>query len=419
MQIDAILGEITIGGRRRKLRGITSGLSDAYTATLERIRRQRGALGRYGILALMWISLAERPLLVDELCHALAVEVEPPNINLQMVPPIETVVASCMGLITIDHASQTVRLVHATLKEYLCSHRDSVFWDPHATIAEVCLSYLSIQSVRKVLSNLHTVPDGFPLLGYASCHWGAHAGKEPTVHARQLALGILDHIQYVVANISLSPEDDMWRLKRDNSGLSGLHYVAYFGISEILEKLLDMGQGDLNKKDWFCRTPLHLAAGRGNERVVKTLLRCTNINPNAQNLHGETPLHRASITGYEGVVRTLLNYTKIHPDLIDGTGYTPLFRASANGHEGVVRALLSRADVNPNITSMFGHKALSLAAENGYARVVSIILSHTDNNPNLDNWDRRTALSRAAGNGHKRVVKIIQSHINANPGLDH
>ena len=93
---------------------MTSGLSDAFTATLSRIKGQPGALARYGISALMWISLAERPLLIEELCHALAVEVEPPNFDPEMVPTIETVVASCMGLVTIDHASSTVRLVHAT-----------------------------------------------------------------------------------------------------------------------------------------------------------------------------------------------------------------------------------------------------------------------------------------------------------------
>src|SRR5205807_4390279 len=137
---------------------MTDGLGDSYTGTLNRIRGQCGTLARFGISALMWVSLAERPLRIDELCHAMAVEVGSPNINTEMVPEIETVVASCMGLVTIDHASSTVRLIHATLEEYLHSHQGDIFQNPHAIIAEVCLSYLGIQSVRDLPSDLEAVP---------------------------------------------------------------------------------------------------------------------------------------------------------------------------------------------------------------------------------------------------------------------
>ena len=398
---------------------MTSGLSDAYTATLSRIRGQRGALARYGIAALMWISLAERPLRVVELCHALAVEIEPPNIDLEMVPPIATIVASSLGLVTIDHASSTVRLIHATLKEYLCSHQDSVFQDSRAAIAEVCLSYLSIQSVREFVPNLQTVTREFPLLSYASCYWGAHAGKELTVRARQLALGILDHIQHVGANVSLSFHADMWYWERHSAGFSRLHYVAYFGINEILETLLGMVQGDLNQGDWRGRTPLHLAAGRGNERVVKTLLRCTDVNPNAPNFYGETPLHRASITGHEEVVRILLRHTDINPNLTNWLGETPLSLAATNGYEGVVRILLSRTDLNPNLADKYGQTALSEASESGHEGVVRILLSRADVDLNLTDRRGLTPLSLAAGRGHKGVIRILRSHTNANPDLGH
>jgi len=84
---------------------MTNGLSDAYNATLDRIKRQRGAKARLGIAALMWISFAERPLLVNELGHALAVEVGSQDINTGLVPSIETIVGSCMGLVAIDPSS--------------------------------------------------------------------------------------------------------------------------------------------------------------------------------------------------------------------------------------------------------------------------------------------------------------------------
>lgn len=184
---------------------MTNDLSDAYTATLGRIKGQRGALAGLGISALMWISLAERPLLIHELCHALAVEVGSPNIDAEMVPTIDTVVESCIGLVAIDRASLTVRLAHATLEEHLRRHRNSVFQNPDAAIAEVCLSYLGTQSVRELPSNLVSAPRDLPLLGYASCHWGAHARKQLTARARQLALWVLSlYPQHVAANMFLS-----------------------------------------------------------------------------------------------------------------------------------------------------------------------------------------------------------------------
>ena len=76
LNIDAILGEVTIYKRRKKLEDVTKGkmLGDAYTATLTRIKSQNGSKSQLGIEALMWISHSERPLKAIELCQALGVE---------------------------------------------------------------------------------------------------------------------------------------------------------------------------------------------------------------------------------------------------------------------------------------------------------------------------------------------------------
>ena len=75
--MDAVLEDVTIHQRRQTLHEMTNGFSldDAYSTTLDRIRKQKGSRARLGMEALMWISCSERPLKVDELCHALAVEV--------------------------------------------------------------------------------------------------------------------------------------------------------------------------------------------------------------------------------------------------------------------------------------------------------------------------------------------------------
>ena len=70
--MDAILGEITPRRRRKKLDEMTEGgLGGAYSVTLSRAKAQQRSRSNLGMEVLMWVSHSERPLHVDELCHAL------------------------------------------------------------------------------------------------------------------------------------------------------------------------------------------------------------------------------------------------------------------------------------------------------------------------------------------------------------
>ena len=75
LHIEAILRGTTVARRRKTLKSIKDGvgLGDAYGATLERIRAQDEEKANLAMTALTWICHSERPLQVDELCHALAV----------------------------------------------------------------------------------------------------------------------------------------------------------------------------------------------------------------------------------------------------------------------------------------------------------------------------------------------------------
>jgi len=98
------------------------GLGDAYAATLERIGAQGGEKSMLAMATLMWICHSERPLQVDELCHALAVEIGSTHFNNDNVPAVETLLACCQGLVAVDKEASTFRLVHHTLREYLTTH---------------------------------------------------------------------------------------------------------------------------------------------------------------------------------------------------------------------------------------------------------------------------------------------------------
>ena len=170
--MDAVLEDAAIHRRRQMLRRMTNGfgLDDAYSATLSRIREQKGNRVKLGMEALMWVSHSERPLKAEELCHALAVEVGTTDINFDNVPSIRAMLGCTLGLVMVDEQVSTVRLVHFTLQEYLSAH-PTLFPTPHSMMAEICLTYLRFQSICELLTTLDTIPSTTPFLHYASCYW--------------------------------------------------------------------------------------------------------------------------------------------------------------------------------------------------------------------------------------------------------
>ena len=164
-------------------------MGDAYGATIERIKAQGGDKSRLGIAALMWISHAERPLSMNELCYALAVELGSRDFDTNNIPSISTLVGCCQGLITVDKEASTVRLIHFTLQEYLSS-LPNIFSGPHSTMAEICLTYLNSKQVKSIRADpFRDIPD-IPFLKYSSVYWGVHAKRELSECARSLALEI-------------------------------------------------------------------------------------------------------------------------------------------------------------------------------------------------------------------------------------
>jgi len=431
LHTDGVLGEFTISERREKLYQKANDLGDAYSVTLDRIRRQKGNIASLAMAALMWISLAERPLRVNELCHALSVKAGAlPSTNLDpgRIPSIEILLGSCQGLITVDNETSTIRLIHSTLKEYLHARNTPViFENPHVSMAGVCLKYLCFPAVAGLSPTLAKAPGELPFLKYASCHWGDHLKKQFASSLQPLALDLLtQYPNHVSAKLFLSYQDssDCWRHESwgrvTSQRFSGLHFAACLGITELTITLLEMGVCDVNQQDSMGRTPLIWAGANGNENVVKLLLAQKGINPNlADKNSGQTSLSWAARNGHESVVGLFLARDDVNPDLPAHfvSQQTPLSWASGNGHDGVVKLLLDRGDVNPESKDMSGQTPLSHAAKSGYGKIVQLLINREDVMKDSVDGDSRTPLSLAAGNGHEDVVQILLDQPAVNPNL--
>jgi len=193
INIRAVLGEMTIRQRKKKLGELAQGkgLGDAYTTTLTRVRARGGPRSRLGMTALMWVLFSQRPLRAEELCHALGVELGSQHLDLRDVPTVQTLLTCCLGLVVVEESSSTVRLVHRTLQEHLLSD-PTLFHSPHSSIADVCLTYLNFRCSWDPPSTPESVPPEMPLQEYASCYWGKHARRGMTENVKELALKLLD-----------------------------------------------------------------------------------------------------------------------------------------------------------------------------------------------------------------------------------
>ena len=423
LHIDAILGEVTIRQRRRKLEEMTqgNGLGDAYTGTLTRLKAQKGNKSILGLKVLMWVLYSERPLQAEELRHALGVEIGSVDQDLENVPTLRTILASSLGLVTVEASSSTVRLVHFTLQEHLLSDL-ALFNSPHSAIAEVCLTYLNFGCVRALSPTLRSAPATTPLLKYASCYWAQHTRRGMTENVKGLALRLLDgfeeHISAQLMLLDYKPVRGpplYFSLEGGPRGFTGLHGAAFLGVTRIFAAVLGMKEWDVNARDSIGSVDF--------ENHLQDIVRYyASDQPGysgcdlGETICGRTPLLWAAECGHEDVVELLLTQQDINPDLAD-TNWTPLLLAAKRGHGGVAKMLLERENVDPNrADTLYGRTPLSWAAEYGDQGTVKMLLDRDNVNPDhVDTEYGRTPLSRAAEHGHKGVVKMLLDRDNVNP----
>ena len=453
--MDAILAGATIHQRRQALYSMSNGfgIQDAYNTTLDRIRQPGGSKADLGLRTLMWISHSARPLVSEELRHALGVELGAEDFTVDNVPSIRSIVGCTLGLVTIDEEASTLHLLHHTLQEYLRQH-PTLFVTPHSMMAEICLTYLNFRSARALPSSLLTTLETLPFLEYATSFWGTHATREVTERTKFLSLRLLDRYENHVSAAIFWRKIGNWDWEEGIRGISGLHCIAFWGIAEIGTAMLEKKIWDVNVRDlrgdtplmWAVRyrnetmvelflrqedikpdsllqhdrTVLSLAASWGNEGIVKLLLKRREVNPDSPDCAGRTPLSFAVSRGHEGVVELLLDRWDVNPDSSDNDGRTPLSYAVRGRHKGVIKLLLERCDVDPNLSDNNGQTPLSIAVESGNEGAVELLLNRSDANPNSLSSDGRTVLSFAVWNGCESLVKLLLKRGDVNPNIpDH
>ena len=108
---------------------------------------------------LLWVTTAVRPLKVDELRHAMRIAEAPLDFKLSTIPAAQLVVEYCFGFVTIDPKSDTVRLAHFSIDEYLRQKQFSFITSGHTTVSLACVNYMLLPWLPRSLQNLREDDD--------------------------------------------------------------------------------------------------------------------------------------------------------------------------------------------------------------------------------------------------------------------
>lgn len=311
----SVLNQPTTGDMEDALVSLPQNLSGAFEETITRIQRLPEARKGLGMSALMWICHAKRALTVSELSDALAVKLDRAAMSPKHRPSHKVIVECCQGLVTIDPATMSVRLVHYAIQEYLAEHSGELFHHADARLAAACLTYLLCEPFtkgpRRDKDAINSLIENNPLVSYAAEYWGVHAQKSETDSAiQQLTVTFLSHHRALacwnqILRFQKNYREIYWTPEECYS-TTALHVACHFGLGSILYQLLDRGFLSVDAATKMGTTPIIKAASRGHVSIVRHLLQ-RGANPYLPNWYGDA-LHCAAEAGHSATIRELVHY---------------------------------------------------------------------------------------------------------------
>lgn len=406
-------------------------LKDVYAKTLERILNQTDIAYNYAVMALLWTAHAT--LSVKEMTEALSIEPGMTSIDDDdRIDPghVDELCENCQGFLELS-SSGRYQLPHDSVRDFLVGPPDprhqglEAFWTLRAQtderIAEACLTYLSLDvfsdvkvTSRKQVQELH---HQYPLLRFASHHWGDHVAKlgdSVPPPLQRLVRAFLESDNRRELNLQLLRDDDLagffttlksqdrfvFRCARTSVPL---HLVAWFGLEHFLPEY--MSDEAFHSRDGFSLLPIDLATLQQKHKVFDSMLGHFDRElDGTRKAGGVGPTQNESDTGGkdapqdEAIKREpfypllLLPYVlatretwvpslrKIldlgfDPNAVEPTGFAALHAAAGAGNVGGVEVLL-KMGADPSARGPDGQTPFLIAAYNRERAVVRALLDH-------------------------------------------
>ncbi|CAH8627266.1 unnamed protein product [Heterobilharzia americana] len=220
---------------------------------------------------------------------------------------------------------------------------------------------------------------------------------------------------------------------------------------DLVNKIIQDRKCDVNVRDNFDRTPLHLASSSGNLAMVKVLILGRAIVDPIDKF-GITPLFWAVYNNHKHVAVYLIEsgakhnrvtkqgFTIIHfiaesnavsilrylyrkfqilnYDVADNNGVTPFLISASKGND-LMMEILIKQKCNILAKDMHGRNALHLASKNGHIDSLAHLLSLTELKDIIDDLDEmgNSALHLACENNQQDCVRLLLES-GANPNIE-
>jgi hypothetical protein len=323
--MDHISSLTTIKKIRKWLMSLPSDHQEAYQSTFDRIFQQGSGRSELALTTLTWICNVKWPLTMNELQHAIAIEGEVEQIGPEDLESSKTILSACLSLVVMSKSDQTVNLIHSTARSFILGNQMRMDREPHLTISQACLTYMSVPEMAKGPCNsvqeLERRLSLLPFLRYSTRYYGYHVKELEPVCLTQLASFLkneqLRGSSWQVLHFVVGTDHELANeiFASIPSGASVLHVAAYWGFSNLLALLAE------------------------NESVPSKEV--VQFYIDGHDSHGWTPLHWAASMGHINLAKDLLN-SGAEIDSADSARWTPLFWAVFKGHDELVTELLQR-----------------------------------------------------------------------------
>ncbi|KAH9046343.1 ankyrin repeat-containing domain protein [Lactarius deliciosus] len=404
---------------------VLSQLPDTLDETYARVLKEIGKTNQvYAHRLLQCLTVARRPLLVEELAEVLALDFsatgkeEIPELkeNWRWKDQQEAVLSTCSSLISVvsDRFGPVVQFSHFSVQEFLTSDRLAIssadispfhiLPEPaHTVIVKGCLGVLLQQRIGDAKAGHLS-----PLDVYAAMHWADHARFENVwTRVEDGIRRLFDRAKpHLKVWLQLTPRPSFsffpnYELNKDLG--SPLYYASLCGLRDLAARLVAENPrwvtGLVGQNPSLDPSPL-VAALRNQHFDIAELLYQRGIDMGIRDGDNQTLLHAASAGGYVDIAKWLFEHGA-PSNSQQGSHETPPYPTEANGHGGY--------GVTVDTADNADNSRLHWASRGGHADIARELLMRGVDIATTDR-SHRTPLHLASHFGHAKTVRLLIEH---------
>ena len=183
LQINSLCQQISSRNVRQVLDDLPTGISATYDNVFSRILDQPKGDAELAMKVMSLVFCATRPLGLEELRHALAVQLGDCTLDTAAFTEAEIILSTTTGLLStfpVDDPKSSafpteVKFVHYTLQEYVEANHERLFPTAERDMARICLTYLSFIDYESCSSEvLNEQFEDLKFSTYAGYNWHYH-----------------------------------------------------------------------------------------------------------------------------------------------------------------------------------------------------------------------------------------------------